>query len=173
MVNLSAFMAAIIARVQADTGTGGLYKPGTGLLLAGGGIWSWMGNPASTIYPYIVVTANDREAPAFNQEGSECELQFHIFDSTERRTGTTGTASVGSANCEYIIDRLYGDAMAYTSRTPSYGLHRHQLTIGANNPLSWVSSSLLRTGGHSEADRDVYHFVEEYRGVISAPQGSA
>lgn len=113
---------AIITRLKADTGTGGLYAGSAWASYIAGGIWSNWGLPSQFTTPYAVLEINMNADNTFDADMNEVLVSFAIFDNT--RTGVNNIAKV--------LKRLYGDAVLQTGRVPSYGLHRHTLALATN-----------------------------------------
>ncbi len=121
---------AIITRLKADTGTGGLYAGSTWASFIAGGIYSNWGLPSQFTTPYGVLEISLQADHTFPSDSFKALCSIAVFDNT--RTGVNSVAKV--------LKRLHGDAVLQTGRVPSYGLHRHPLVLATNGYSA--------TGGH-------------------------
>lgn len=116
---------AIMARILADTGTGGLRiaSPAGWSPIIAGGIWGLQKDPNTTTKPYGVFNlsmVNPR--PTFKSDGFVCTARFFLVDDPKNQYG----------NIAAVMDRLYGNAVDQPGGVPSYGLVRHTLTFPPN-----------------------------------------
>jgi hypothetical protein len=151
-VNIAKLTEAIRTRALADNGVGGL----TTLVSS---VTAFFG-PTGATYPYVVITGDAFDqgtaaAPSgFRKEVVTVLFTFHIY----------GAKRSGMAAIEAVIDRLYGDASAQADWVPTYGFHRHVLTLDGG----WTAGPVERVGGDFQIeDQDVLHFSETYRVIIS------
>jgi len=157
-MNLIAIWTAIKARIDADTGTGGISNAGTPLI---SGIYSSFAvTGASTASkPYIVFDVDGaQQQDGFEIDIIELSIRLHVFARMDSATTS------GFDKCSAIIDRLYGDGIDNVNRIPSYGFHRHELTISSGK---YTGSIMHRTGMAQEHDEDHLHFIESYSLLIS------
>lgn len=130
---------ATIDRLEADTGSGGLFNSGSPLV---SGVYYIRAADAST-RPYIVLNVSMTEEHALTSDGCEFVLGVRIV----------GNASDGGAALQSIWNRVFGDGVLQSGRTPSYGLHRHTLTM-PTNPLSASCTTLMYAGTDEVYDAD-------------------
>lgn len=152
-MNIAHATAAIRSRLLADTSPGGLRAASSPLLASDEKITTYILAPdqVGTIggYPYVVIDViSVEEEDAFDADAVRYEIDLHVFD----------LQSASMTACADIIDRIRGDAMAQPTRQPSYGLHRHTITL----PTPWTGGLVVRAGGRSEHDQAVQHYVESY-----------
>ena len=113
---------AIITRLKADTGTGGMYAGSAWASFIAGGIFSNWGLPDTFTTPYGVLEINMQADHTFPSDQFKVLCTIALFDNT--RTGVNNIAKA----CK----RIYGDAVLQAGRVPSYGLHRHTLALATN-----------------------------------------
>lgn len=113
---------AILTRIKADTGTGGLYAGSAWASMIAGGIYSNWGLPSEFTTPYGVLEINLQADHTFPSDQFDVFCTIAVFDNT--RTGVNNIAKT--------FKRLYGDAVLQAGRVPSYGLHRHSLALATN-----------------------------------------
>ena len=128
---------AIFVRLKADTGTGGLYSASGGttwLTTILSGAYGYEGTPAQLVYPYIVFSVESGEhEPTFTGDGFNYTIRIQHYEQAQ-----TGVDALRAG-----FNRIYGDAALQSSRSPSYGLHRHLLVLDTDstkNPLGWVGA---------------------------------
>jgi hypothetical protein len=118
---------AILDRIKADTGTGGLYVSGAwNTTFLSGGAWANTGRPnvaRASLYPYLVYSMNATGAHGFIDDAWEVSITFTVYD--EPINGVSRITSV--------LDRLFGNAIITSGRTPTYGFHRHVLVLSTND----------------------------------------
>lgn len=149
--------AAIRTRALADTGSGGLFYASGPLLKSFTFEYAPATNsatPLTDIMPYVVFNFPAwEEDPTFNTDVQSVVCQFHLF--LPRESG----ANAASA----ILARIYGDGIAQTNRTPTYGFHRHALSLGDTDVTApWYASPMRRTSRNTAHERDVYHYIDSY-----------
>lgn len=147
---------AVIDRLKADTGSGGLYQGSTPTLVSG--IYYYAA-PAGVARPYIVLNISQDEDHALTSSGGACVVSVRIV----------GDMSDGGDQMQVVWNRVFGDAMLQTGRVPSYGLDRHTLTL-PTNPLSATCTALIFTGsGDVETpDPDTIAWVMTFKLVWNA-----
>lgn len=131
---------AILTRIKADTGTGGLYESGSYHIITGA---HYLRADDAAARPYIVFNVTQDSDPALTSASGECLVTFRIVSD----------ASDGGLILQTIWNRLFGDAMLQTNRVPTYGLDRHALTL-PTNPLSATSTQLIYLGSSDVLDSD-------------------
>lgn len=119
---------AIQDRIQADTGTGGLYNGGGFSIITGAYAFKAAG---ATVRPYLVYNADLAAESAMTSDGVVVTVTFTIVDN----------AQTGMENIIKVWNRLYGDAMLQAGRIPSYGFNRHSLSL-PSSPLTWIGNQL-------------------------------
>lgn len=123
----------------------------TGYLAAGSSSVTAVFGAAVLAYPYVVYAVTDaEEADSFNADVVVCTIEVHVLDA----------AANGQVTCRNAIERIRGDATLQSSRTPTYGLHRHKLNL---SDTYWTGGVIQRVGGSTEHERDVLHYVERYQ----------
>lgn len=151
-MNLTKVAEAIMDRFEADTGTGGFYHASAPIIT---GAHFCDASEAPT-YPYVVFSfdAAQQNGTLLGSEVITVLVDFHIY----------ALKSEGFAPVSAILDRLYGDVYAQASHIPSYGFHRFILPVTGG----WSGSPMVREESESDlADKDVYHFREGYKVLIS------
>lgn len=153
---------AIRARLLTDTGSGGLWETAgvnkcltitytEGPKNSGGSIPS--------ITPYLVYSlVSFTQDDTYDGDCGTYQYQFDIVDdnSSANTYGTTRGAAIG--------DRLFGDAIGQTNRTPSYGLHRHLLTLTTTGLTlaPWSTGVMYRTSVVPLHEVNVYRWSHTY-----------
>ena len=150
--NLARVFTAIRTRALADTGSGGLFASGANLVT---GIYAETGSQ-TLAFPYITITLFDEEDDTFAKDGSIVNVQFHIYHNAV----ASGIGPIEA--CGAIIERLRGDATQQSNRVPTYGFHRHKLTLSQSGGALWGAGLMRRLRGTTAHEKDVYHFIEEY-----------
>ncbi len=118
---------AILSRIKADSGSGGLYSGGAYTTITGAG---WNTASGSLARPYIVWEISGSGDDSLTSDDIVRRVVFTAVDEVSR----------GCDRLDTVWNRLYGDAMLQSGRIPSYGFHRHNVTLatGSTNPLSAV-----------------------------------
>jgi len=121
-MSLTPVFTAVVARLQADQGSGCLFAAGGGAGL----ITAVYRNvaPAAAVFPYIVIRAGV-QSTANTFTSRTMDVTFDI----EAYVPFSTPPSVLSA----IELRVFGDAMAQTNRIPSFGLDNHPLVLASGN----------------------------------------
>ncbi len=161
MLNLAGFKAAIIARVQSDQFSGGLWAAQR---LINAITYTYEGRDAmsgiKTAMPYVAFDVPSAEqVDGFTHDLQEIYFRFHVWYHFTRNKDAAITAA-GT-----ICDRLYGNALAVSTRIPTYGFHRHKLvlTITGDTATPWTAGVCYRTGSNEAHENDALHFIETYR----------
>lgn len=162
-MNLAGIKEAVIARVQADTGSGGLWASAAKLINSI--TYGFEGRVDVTgirgAQPYVSFDFPAiEESDGYTHELQEFHLRFHVWYHFLRNKDAAITAAAN------IVDRLYGDATTQATRnTPTYGFHRHTLvltTVGdAGAP--WATGKMWKTSSNESHEREALHFIETYR----------
>lgn len=152
-MNLVKVAEAVQTRLKADTGTGGLYNVASPLITAS----HFCDASDSATYPYVVfsIEAANQSPTLLGSEVYECFIDFHIYSDK----------ASGYAVCSSIIDRIFGDVVSQTgTHVPGYGFHRYVLSLSGG----WTGSPVVRESMDCDlSDKDVYHFRESYKVIIS------
>lgn len=141
-MNLAKFQQAIYDRLTGDATLTGL---------ATGGVRSVLG-PRTGIStedskPYVVVTLQGTTpADDFRGDLIEMVVDVHVVSDT-----TDGLSTPSS-----IIDRIIGDATLQSNVTPTYGLHRHQLSLSGSTYTGGVMQFFDTETAH---DEERLHFI--------------
>lgn len=146
-MNVDALITAVRTRLLSDTATGGLMATGSELITNVYG-FAAPGNASYQTKPYLLVDiagtiAND----AFDLDLVEFRFRVHCFS----------LANGGLTPVDAIMRRVYGQA----SRTPTYGLHRHALSLAGGS--GWTATTCQFAGTNDGgSDEDHYHVVHDY-----------
>jgi hypothetical protein len=111
---------AILDRLKADIGTGGIYQDGDWTLVEGA--WNNLANPSDGRRPYIVYSFSGDSEDSQTSDEDLLTLTFQVYDNA-----TNGTDTITQ-----VLDRLHGDGILRAGRIPVYGFHRHVLALGTN-----------------------------------------
>lgn len=138
---MSVFLVAqaIKTRLEADTGTGGLFNAGSAYKLSA--VYTKQGGNGATLFPYAVIeplTANDDSA--MWSMNAVVEWTITVYDD----------AANGEAKLWPILNRILGDAILQSSQRPSYGLWMHVLVLDTDsgrNPFA-VTGNEISIDGH-------------------------
>lgn len=136
-MNIGFVWKAIIDRMLADTGAGGLFQTGSPLITT-----VYVGQaPASTAYPYIQITqAAETEEDTFAKDAVELDVYFNVY------------ATYDTANSRTTVDTI-------TTRLRTL-FHRFVLTPPTGSNI--LFSAAQRTGSIDNSDRDTIQIVEAY-----------
>lgn len=142
-MNLAPFFTAIKTRLEADTGTGGLFKSGAALV---SGCYSVLAPPLADDYPYLLIDhEGDDVLDGFGLNFIQRAFRVHVF----------AEVANGLAPVDAILNRIYGDG----DRSPTYGLHRHSLTLASGG---WTGSVVEYRDTIWNSDVDIYHVIQRY-----------
>ena len=122
---------AIFDRIKADIGAGGIYQDGDWTLVEGA--YNNMANPADGDRPYIVYSFTSDPEDSQTSDEEKLTITFQVYDNATR----------GTDRITAVLDRLHGNGILQAGRIPTYGFHRHILTL-ATNTYSAVASECLR-----------------------------
>lgn len=121
------------------------------------GIWNTRApdslNVGAGTKPYIlwqIVSADQDDA--FQENTIEALVQV-----TYRDDWVNGLAPVTA-----VMHRVYGDSKAQAEMVPTFGLHRHLLTVADNEP-----GTMHRTRFFTQGDEKSYVYIEEYRVLLT------
>lgn len=115
--------------------------------------------PAGTALPYVVFSVASSTA----NDTFLTDVKEHVI-----RISVVSSARLGMSTPATLLKRVYGDATLQSSRTPTFGLHRHVLSLpAASEAAEWVGSIITHVDSTMDHDQDVYHFIETYK-VISS-----
>jgi hypothetical protein len=98
----------------------------------------------------------DEEDDTFAKDGSVVNVQFHNFHDAK----VSGVGPI--EKCGAIIERLRGNGTQQSDRLPTFGFHRHKLTLSQSGGMLWGAGIMRRLRGTTAHENDVYHFIEEY-----------
>lgn len=152
-MNNNAICQAIVARIQADQGSGAMFATGGGPGL----ITAIYRNeaPSTATMPYIVfAVTTEQDSNTFTGDVFRVSIDFGIYVPVSSPPSLVDT----------IVDRLYGDATTRNDRTPTYGLHRHNLVLSTG---TWSGGMLEMKGTQDLSDRDYYIEVDTYQFIQS------
>jgi len=137
-MNFAPITTAIINRVLADTGTGGLRvvgPPAGWAPLIAGGVWGMWKNPKDMTKPYAAFAVNAiNPRPTFKSDSFLYTVTFTVYD----------FAGSGYDRIAPILDRLYGNGIATSGGgVPTYGFHRFVPVLGTNAPYNATCGVML------------------------------
>lgn len=152
-MNATRLFVALKARLDADTGTGGLFATGANLI---SGVYNTLAPTTLTdTNSYIVFNvASAEQMDGFNIDVIEYTFYLSIFTPVDS----------GLSAAQAIIDRIYGNALSQAGRVPTYGLHRHSLTLTST---SWRGGIMHRIDQQTNHTETVYQHIETYRIITS------
>jgi hypothetical protein len=143
-------------RLLSDTGALGLFPRGGVARLTG--IFNHF-SLRGQLMPYLVIRGMGnphRDAFALDFVDVRVKIELHCSKTPPQLE-----------NAQRVLSRLTGDAIAQTSRTPTYGLHRWLPTTSgwaARDPEElWTYDVFRRQSPAQEHRDDRYVFVENYR----------
>jgi len=140
---------AIITRLKADTGAGGLYESGSWHYVKG--VYAYRAADDAD-RPFIKVNVSQRNSDTLTSDGCEFTVSLSIVSNN----------SEGGALLQTIWNRVFGDAMLQTGRVPTYGLHRHILSLGST-PLSASCTYLMHDETSEVFDEDTVTYSWDVR----------
>ncbi len=147
----SALNLAVMTRLKADTGTGGLYSASGGTAWNTSiisGAYAVRGLPETLAFPYLVYTIDTQPDYTADADAFSVGITFTVFEDARR----------GLDRVTATLDRLHGDAVLQSGWTPTYGFNRHKLVI-ATNGYSATGGDCLSQGVTPAAfDQDVNAF---------------
>lgn len=123
---LSTIYAAILNRLKADTGTGGLYVGNAWNLITGA--YAVYGSPNPVTGPYMVYTVRMDQAHTTVGDEYNCVATFRIYAHTQEAASDDNIGLTVIA----AMDRIHGNAVLRNGRVPTYGFNRHLLVLPTN-----------------------------------------
>jgi len=125
-VILSPIYEAIMNRLKADTGTGGLYEGNQWNLITG--VYAVYGSPNPVTGPYMVFTVRMDKDPTCTSDEFNCTATMNIYAHTQEAVSDNyiGTTMLAAMN------RIHGDSMMQANRSPTYGFNRFRLALPTN-----------------------------------------
>ena len=149
--------SSIVARIDADTGTGGLAETaGTNLLT---GKFNNQA-PSNQTFPFVTFNAvNAAAVHAFNTGVYDVDLDLHIWAKEKPTDGDTD----GLELIQGISTRLVGDWLT-TSAVPTFGFHNFAPTLS-----SWTGDVFNHQDSidSHEPDAGILHQVESFTIIVS------
>jgi len=155
-MNGAALYHDVEARLQADTGAHGLYATGNVLVT---GVFNNYVNPSQRM-PFIVWDlVSVVQTDCFDNDLVDCTFNISVY---------ADKTPPALSRAQYILNRIYGDAIYQSNRTPTFGLHRHILTYtysgSVTNSLDiWRYTPCVRVNAAQAHEEDYYHFIETYQ----------
>lgn len=144
----------IIERLQADTGSGGLFDASATDLISAV-YYAWI--PESNTSPYCYVTfAGERSADAFTRNNSE--VIFRVT-TVVPRTHLTISPWDPTFQGSKILERVYGSSTA-GSLSPTYGLHRWQPTLTLTG---WTATAITYEQTFEEHSDNEMVWAQEFK----------
>lgn len=130
----SALVAQAIAdRIEADTGSGGLFHASSAYKLSG--VYFVHGSYERTT-PYAVIDAPVTQNDAMDADGGTVRWSVTVYDDAHNAL----------TKLRPIYARLHGNAILQSNRRPTYGLHVHLLVLSTDatdNPLGLTGSDVV------------------------------
>lgn len=141
-------------RLRDDTGAGGLFAPGAELVTE---IYE---NSAPSPFPVGPILVFDIESMEqnnpFNSALYAVRFRINVYVQRDIIRGTHTAAQTASQ----IIGRVRGDWVSAANHTPTYGLHRHALTLSDSDYTADPPAHLSSIPTHDETH---LHYVETFR----------
>jgi hypothetical protein len=122
----AAVYQAILSRLKADTGTGGLYVGNQWNLITGA--YAVYGNPNPVTGPYLVYGVRMQEQHTTVGDEYQCVCTMRLYAHTEAADAATNIGETIVA----AMDRIHGNAVLRNGRVPTYGFNRHELVLPTN-----------------------------------------
>jgi len=148
---LATIDAAILSRIKADTGAGGLYESSAwSTTILAGGAWANTGVPptsSAVLYPHLVYTMQCEAEHGFIDEGFLATITLDVRDQLQNGMGRVSA----------VLDRLFGNAVLQSGRIPTYGFHRHVLALATNTYGAVGGDCLAVLVGTSMDDEHIIH----------------
>lgn len=146
----------ILARAQADTGTGGLFNSGTPLVT---GIFNTFG-PRGQAFPHMIfVLESAAQRDAMNTSTRLVQWGLHTYIEEKPASGAAPFAAYST-----IMERVLGDWTAQSNRTPSYGFDRWTPTLSGSG---WSATITEHTGSRTSHETGFLHFIEDFQVWVS------
>lgn len=160
---LAPIYQAIYDRMQADTGTGGLYN-GASWKLITGGAWTVFAAPTPITGPYLVFSVAMVQNNTTTGDEFLCTATFNLFD---RLNESSSTSYIGTSLLP-ALDRLHGNAVLQTGRVPTYGFNRHRLVLPTNGYSATASTCIVQRNDATIVNENVVMATMEMTFRISA-----
>lgn len=160
-MNSALVAKAILDRIKADTGAGGLYAGGAFNLISGA-YWH-QATPGTLAFPYLVYSVEWKRGHTFTSVGAAVTVNVAVYEN----------AQSGLANLSAVEARLIGDAALQSNKRPTYGFDDHLLVLdtGATNPLALVGGDVIVDGGSISPDTEnVVRMDMSFTTEIQAPK---
>lgn len=162
-MNISGVAGAIRARIVGDTGAGGVFETaGTYKAVTVQFVEGPRGantSADSSLFPYVVYNfvSGSTEEDGFDSDSCEMAWDVHVWDFKQH----SNSSAPGAQRSSGMVDRLFGDAIAQSNRVPTYGLHRHQLSLSVTGSASapWATGVVAVTDINAPHEADFYHWV--------------
>lgn len=163
-MNIAVYTRAILTRLQADTGSGGLYESSAwNPTIIPGGFRAIIGSITTAQFPYGVYQATASADHDLQGDEWEVTTTFTIYDNIDR----------GTDRLEQVIDRLVGDALLSSgARTvPTYGFNRHTLALpstGSTNVQGFTGGTMIETSQeYAAVDENILAATVSFQGRVS------
>ena len=143
-MNEVAVVNAVCTRLNADTTLTGILTGGIDQLR---GPLRGLAVDGSAAYAVIVPTSANKGEHTQGSDGYWVNFRITIYDRQQN----------GLANLYAASKRIFGDASlsAANSMVPTYGLHRHKLTLGSD-ANGWLANTIICDGQEfDDTDDDV------------------
>lgn len=158
-----ALQAAVIARLKADTGTGGLFNVTTPLVTGA----SVDFNPARQPLPFITyVPTLMSNYDAVGTRCEECEFDIHVWIQASPENSSGSSAAFDPLVREdAIVSRIFGNWPSVSvGVAPGYGLDRFRPDITSSG---WTADTLRRTSDRRNADETIIQHTISFRCLVS------
>lgn len=136
---LNAINQAIFDRIKADTGAGGLYASSAWNIISGA--YSVFGTPNPMVFPYLLWSVRMEQDHSLPADEFNCTATFTVWDQVQDYV----TNAEYNARVVAVLDRLHGNAVLQAGRVPTYGFHRHLLTLPTNGYTAKASHCFVRS----------------------------
>lgn len=97
------------------------------------------GQATGTNAPYIVIMASSANRAQLSQLGDGYEIDIQVT--------CWGVAEASLETLEQMAEKIFGDATLQTTCVPTYGIHRHKLTLNASYANGWTAAQITCDGG--------------------------
>jgi len=145
-VIISAIHQAILSRIKADTGAGGLYAGNAWNIISGA--YSIFGPPSAITYPYLMFTTRLEQDHTLTSDDFRVTATLTIFEQVlDYTSGAAFSARVSAA-----MDRLHGNAVLQAGRVPTYGFHRHLLVLPTNGYTAQATNCFVTSQDQAMVD---------------------
>ena len=159
---LSAISQAIYDRLTADTGTGGLYEGGFWNIITGA--WAIFATPGPSSFPRIVYSINLDSAHSTTADEFNVTVQMTVMDDVNQLADDAPfSGRIGA-----VIDRIHGNAVLQTGRTPTYGFNRHLLVLPTNGYTAKASHCLVTGVECGMVDEKIVQATTSFKFRVSA-----